>query len=47
MVAMTLSAGYLPMLQATILYGLIPLVVLFVAGTLMRDLSPRNGHGSS
>lgn len=47
MVAMTLSAGYLPMLQATLLYGLIPLVVLFVAGSLMWDLSRRNGRGSS
>lgn len=38
MVALTLAAGYLPRLGAGIVYGLIPLVVLYVAATLGRDL---------
>ncbi len=39
MVALTLGSGYVPQLRTGILFGLIPLVVLFVAVTLGRDLA--------
>lgn len=42
MIAMTVSANYLPMLQSGILYGLIPLVVLYVFALLGKDLLQRN-----
>ncbi|SFR82125.1 cation:H+ antiporter [Marinobacter daqiaonensis] len=41
MIAMSLSAGYLSQLQSAILFGLIPVVVLYVAGSLGRDLVKR------
>ncbi|GGY70564.1 calcium/sodium antiporter [Marinobacter zhanjiangensis] len=49
MVALALAVDYLPTLQVTIGYGLIPLVVLVVAGLLGRDLIARrrsNGAAS-
>lgn len=41
MVALTLAVDYLPTLQASLGFGLIPLVVLVVAGLLARDLLAR------
>lgn len=40
-VALTLGASYLPMMEAGLAYGLIPLVVIVVVGLLVRDLVQR------
>jgi cation:H+ antiporter len=38
---MALSLGYLPQLQNWIMYGLLPLVVLYVLISLVRDWRKR------
>lgn len=41
MLAVVQTAAYLPMLKMSILYGLVPVVVLYVAGSLVQDLRRR------
>jgi len=45
MVAITISANYAPLLKNGIIFGLIPLVTLYVFGILAKDLYRRNRSG--
>ena len=47
MVAVALTADYLPGLQSAILYGLVPIVVLYVSGSLGWDLYRRRSTRAS
>lgn len=46
MLALTVAADYLATLQLLIVVGLIPLVILYTAGSLARDLVARNGRSN-
>ncbi len=47
MIAITVSADYLPLLQTGIIFVLIPVVVLYVFGILVKDLYKRNQSKAS
>ena len=44
LIAMTLSLGYLAQLQTAVLFGLVPLVVLYVLVALVLDLRKRRAQ---
>lgn len=46
LIAMALSLGYLQTLQNIIVYGLLPIVVLYVVATLVKDLSRRKSSNA-